>query len=385
MSVRTPFNASRRYGSFSLATLPLLLIACGDDTSSTPSAGTLGVTLGAAYCNQLTTCALSNGSSLREATDESILALFASQAPEGCADFVAKRLLPSFDTLVAEKKLCLDATKLDDCITSIRETCDAEEPVSLPTCKQALVGLVSIGGACEDSVECAGDAWCRPLDANGCGGTCMARVALGGSCDDSRACSQTVGAAECESEQQVCRRVPATREAAAGEKCGFDGESEPGEIVCGPGFACVLETIDTVCRPLLAPGAACGVEGGGVCAAGTLCGQKDGGPPTCLPLQVVSTAGGACNEGDDAKPFAACNSFKSLTCGDPGTCETASGKAGSQCNHELALACNEGLTCDFETGRCVAALADGQPCDYDDMCRSNHCREDSTCGQPECQ
>ncbi len=210
-----------------------------------------------------------------------------------------------------------DSSKAEDCVDSIRDGSCAFEGFSSSDspCEDMLSGTVAVGGACQISAECAGDARCAQTDPNCdsdmmcCAGTCMAgdpEVPSGGACgDNSGPCadgtyckytSQTGGT--CTSLITTAGTPCDSLDACAGnmicdifanaptciQPAASGGTCDPAVLLPCADFREHCDEATMKCVPGLANGAAC--EFSGECRPDSTCANG-----TC---QVNAGVGGAC-------------------------------------------------------------------------------------------
>ncbi len=177
----------------------------------------------------------------------------------------------------------------------------------------ALSGSRPVGTACASNVQCA-SGYCQTLGARACG-TCESRSAAGGPCISDPDCEQT---------GLTCVNAACIPLGALGAPCSL---SQP----CEPVLYCTSAGTSTgACAARLAAGATCDPMADGCDATtGFYC---DSTTQICSQVQM-SPAGGACGT-PTTGPLSLCSSN--------GLCESPDGAA---------------------TGTCLAAAADGAPCD----------------------
>jgi len=252
--------------------------------------------------------------------DECLGDLAAAIFPAGnCEEVISKSFDQNLTQLwqagVDKGTVVYDKAKGDACVKAIEAaSCDAL-PDFTTVCQDSLVGQVATDGECENTLECAGAAYCRIEAA--CPGACTPRVDEGAACD-------------------------------------LDEE-------CAVGLACA----GNVCAAAASEGAACGDELP-ACALGMLCKAPAlGAPGVCTPLDKLATAG-------NGQP---CDPIKLELC-EPGLscvlqktlafqCQKPYSK-GAVCGFGVPEPCSAGEYCTatFQTieGNCTELPGQGQPC-----------------------
>lgn len=183
-----------------------------------------------------------------------------------------------------------DATQASACINTFTGlSCDSYSSMD-DACGSVFTGTVAPGGACNDSVECAGQgSTCD--ERSGCPGSCIAAVGLNGDCSavGCRAgltCQSRSGTSTCQAPVpagQSCTYAPCV----SGTKCLSDGNG------------------GLVCRTLPGPGQSCAQTL--MCAAGCYCNSTQ----ICSAKQ---TSGSCSNSGQCALPYWCVGSVGSETC-----------------------------------------------------------------------
>lgn len=222
-----------------------------------------------------------------------------------------------YDSLGASLRRSLDAgtTSFDTpaaqrCVDELSATACGTTPV-VSACDEVFVGQVPLGGACTESGECAGSAYCE--DTLACPGTCVASLpegaacAEGGECETGFACSAegVCGALKatgepcengsecqthyCDDDASSCAEPPPLFVKAVGEPCQFPYE-------CERNLYCPLDGVaEATCTPAPQPGEPCQASGlKTACTDGSYCApESDGDTGICV---VEVPVGGSCTE-----------------------------------------------------------------------------------------
>ena len=289
--------------------LLLLAFLSSAATSCSSNSGTTGPTpqqacadLAAALCTQLASCA-SDAVPIRFGDDASCKAREAAS----CANSLAA---VSTGATPASVEGCAQAFPTVSCPDLINNT--------LPTVCQAQVGKVAVGGACAFNAQC-GTQFCAVGRNTNCG-VCTAQPKAGDSCVDLSSCGPGL---KCVNGNTTCAAAGTT----AGEACDKDNP-------CGAGFSCVGSKAATMTM--------------GVCQA------------------AVATLGAACDP--KRQTSAGCDQNAGLACNPTSkTCAALQlAGVGAACDNAVTV-CQAGASCVTATGAmagtCIAAPADGQPCD----------------------
>lgn len=262
------------------------------------------------------------------------------------------------------------------CIAEITESCVVEAGLPFfPSCREALRGLVPVGGTCELSDECVPGSRCDAEEvANTCvPGECVALLPLGAVCDQSDECVPPEGAgiATCRTNggsNEVCIALTISLGGEEDEPCGTLDEDglERGYGLCGADFFCDDPDDDGTgtCQPPLATGAAC--IPGQACEFGSLC-LPVGTEYECRAVTIVTTAGGACDDEVSVCDFSArlvCDGGE-CTALDPGACADT-------------IPCEADEYCDEATSTCETRNPNGTECNSSSECTSGRCADDGT-------
>jgi len=228
----------------------------------------------------------------------------------------------SFDAAQAQR--CIDDLAQAECVVGPAST----------ACEAMFVGHVPEGGACLDSMECAGGGYCS--EAMTCPRVCEPTLAAGARCDEGGACAAGLAcspegvcevprangepcaeSANCLSEYchydtLVCTAVPVNFATAEGQPCDWTYE-------CQLGLFCNEALAQPVCVPAPKLGEPCTDIGGSVsCANGAFCHfEADGTEGVCVERAPV---GGPCEESEECA---------TMIC-DGGTCQEYS-RLGEPC------------------------------------------------------
>ncbi len=243
-------------------------------------------------------------------------------------------------------------------------------------------GEVELTGACNEDVECRGDAYCE-LSVGHCVGSCEPRIELGQACDGDTPCAHTPDpwplACDFEATNQVCEPTVMISNLTEGEACTVARSlgSKTEFRMCGPNLFCSRDQ-DGVCKPLLKSGEQC-FNQFDVCEDGAVCREEDPSDPEtpyfCRTFSIEQTAGNPCDD-----HITACNPFAGLACNeDTQRCEQKwDDSLGSVCNGFVP--CADDLYCDSsgEPSQCRTRLQLGAECDSDDACASGHCANDGS-------
>jgi hypothetical protein len=169
--------------------------------------------------------------------------------PELCQQFVGS---------VSSGRVRFDAALVTPCLSAVNDyykTCGSiMSPMSLDACNHIAVGQVPPGGACQANgglaPECAGEAVCKAVGLDACGGVCVRRIGLGEPCDWQAGDACVTGADCYPAAQSKCvAKIP------AGQPC---GNSSPG--YCETGSVCDLDVdggATGTCRPPKSNGSPC--------------------------------------------------------------------------------------------------------------------------------
>lgn len=325
-----------------------------------------------------------DGGSVRFEDVPSELAGAACQALEGCYGALYDLVLPGEDCeaqvreqlaeAVTALEDAIDADKarysgdrMGDCLRQVRRAgCAFDGAFSSEACLAALDGSVELGGDCQSTLECAGDAFCR--NGGTCPGECVATGAAGAVCDDDSECRAGL---DCSPEQRCYAPPkqgaacggPAPEGCADGAFCIGAGDVTSGECrapdevftaesgdpcnildgtLCGPGLSCTIldvegSTIQAECAARVGAGAACTLAVPDQCPVNQYCAVTSAGTfsGTC---KAKPTAGQPCAPG----PF-----------------------------EDSPPQCAPNLRC--ESGTCSARQPLGAACVSDDICRSENC------------
>jgi hypothetical protein len=365
------FRASPMHRSIAMRFLPFVLplalaAACDNDTNTGIPLAELDRAYAQAACDSFVQCARTLGFT-------ETYALFEAGA-DRCADFFLADFenLPS--ELVASGHVTYDGVKAKACFDKVATTCVAEDPTELPECRDAFKGTLQTGAACAEDVECAGDAFCKQVTSSACPGVCTPRAALGAACDLETECTALTPAL-CDYEAKKCVAPPAEVVAQQDEFCGDKMEGGvPVTHVCAEGLGCLTEGFgDGTCKPYVPANGDCSMNR--LCAFGTQC-QKDEAGLRCLPLEVVTTEGGACNETDENKLLGVCDIFSRMYCSDEGKCAVETGELDTPCRDY----CKEGLYC--ENDKCLALKTEGSDCGWGGQCASGYCNDQTMKCEP---
>lgn len=381
---------SRRHAGLLLSLLGALG-ACDDERAATPEVPQLEVTYAQLVCEQARSC------TAFDSWHAPLFGALARQAGPGSCDNEVLQGLESQQHVaarIASGALVLDADQAEACFAALRA---CHQPEAEPACRAFLRGKVALGEACTDTMDCDGDAYCKPQD--GCtGGLCTARTALAASCQDAPwngdydACSVAAGPAVCSAlgpqgaegtDGRVCRPVLYEVARQAGDACGevLDGDTLH-RIGCPTGTDCAwLGGVARTCRVPSSAGQACGPDR--FCGRDLVCVYADAKDPgTCVAPKLANRVGAVCG----AASGVTCNPLDQLICGQSNHCVAIDsvGVQGDVCLLDgYGIVCNEGLSCqphgDAEVGWCQPQVGDDQPCTSDDLCASGLCDETGRC------
>jgi hypothetical protein len=152
---------------------------------------------------------------------------------EDCRQRVENSFADSVDLLKKAQKegaAIYDGKKIQKCIDEISAAkCNVEGALESDVCRSAVDGLIELGNACNNDLECKGDAYCA---GNACPGTCTAAGSTGDSCERNNECATGF---YCSDTNKKC-----TKPAAAGDVCG--GSTGPN---CDDGLFCLGADEDT--------------------------------------------------------------------------------------------------------------------------------------------
>lgn len=314
--------------------------------------------LGEAMCLRLTDCSALGAVLLAQTTCDSVAWQFAN-------DTMAR-----LDDWVGGGTVRYDEAAMVDCLADVRNLACAEldfgSPQRIGRCGDAIHGLVTVGGACEDSLECAPDTFCDRSMA--CPGTCQPLVPGSGACTVDDACPFGYDCAG-----GFCLALGHD-----GAACGGTGLPQ-----CALGFQCdTTSGTPGVCRPLTfaaGPGAACNPSTGVLCGDGLACAHVVLSPST---FRCEPTVGAG----------AACWSAVPNLCPAGQVCVLPSGMAQGQCQAQgtagqacltgggVLFGCAPGLTCDSASDLCVNQVDNGQSCTTEAQCA--HACEGGVCAHP---
>ncbi len=263
--------------------------------------------------------------------------------PSGnCVDSLTRRFeqefIPMWQLAIDKGTVTYEHATLTACIGVFKNTgCD-----SLPdfntACDDALIGHVAAGGECENTIECAGTAFCDVDTA--CPGVCTDRVDEGAACDL--------------------------------------------DVECAVGLMCAQNT----CATPLGAGDACGGEGAADCTLGLLCKAAGFGQPgICTPIEDLPTAGNG--QACDLGKLELCDSGLScvLQSDLSSKCQSKYAK-GASCAFGVPDPCSQGEFCTstFENpdGKCTPLPGDGEPCGEGGL-GGGLCGDGLTCAEETCE
>jgi hypothetical protein len=329
--------------------------------------------LAQAYCDQLVSCGSAhrfNGSPSYWTESPS----FAEVCPNVFAPGFGS--VDHLEAAIEAGTLAYDAQAARQCITDHTTGCVSEGGLGLfPSCREALRGLVPLGGSCTLSEECEPGSRCTAeLLMNACtAGECVARSPLGALCSESDECVHPEGAGItlCTTNggtDRVCQVAALTLGAVEDEPCGDLGDSglERDYAVCAADFFCDDPDYDGAgtCQPPLATGAVCTL--GQACEQGSLC-LPAVMQRVCTRVTIATATGEAC---DDV--VTVCDETARLVCVagqcaamDPGLC------AGS-------MHCENDQYCEISSGTCETRKPNGAECGSWIECINDGCADDGT-------
>jgi hypothetical protein len=284
----------------------IALPGCGSSSSSGLSASAACAKLADARCERVGTCNV-DGIQVRYGD----LGTCQSAQTAACMNSLAASSTGATPTTVSA---CADALTAVDCT-------DYNDNL-LPVACQPAVGKLAAGSACAFSAQCQSQ-FCG-IDKNEACGVCQPQPQVNDSCASLDSCGTGL---TCVAKGTVC----ASEDSKTGDACDAD-------TPCGSGFTCV----------------------GAKAATATVAAVQG----ACQP--AVATAGATCDSKKKTGP--GCDPAKGLTC-DPTSmlCVAAVvASTGQACDGDLTV-CGAAGTCVIATGAtmgtCVAAAADGAPCD----------------------
>jgi hypothetical protein len=318
------------------------------------------------------------------------LAGAACQALQGCYGDLYELVLPGEDCEARVREQLSEAVtaledaidagtaryrgeRMRDCLSQLRRAdCNLDAAFASQACLAALDGTVELGGDCQSSLECEGDAFCRNTGV--CPGQCVATKAAGTVCDDDNECQPGLAC----SPEQGCYAPPregaacggsAPENCADGAFCVGDSDVTSGECrapeeiftaesgdpcsiadgrLCAPDLSCTIlgvqgTTVEAECAPRVAAGAACTLAVPDQCPVDQYC-EVTNRATFSGACKAKPTAGQPCAPGpfDDSPPQCAPN----LRC-DGGTCRA---------RQPLGAACESDEACRSENcarGRCA--------------------------------
>jgi len=228
--------------------------------------------------------------------------------------------------------IAYDEGQAQACIDEVSgQNCNFEGFYTTSACDTVFTGKVAMGGACQISAQCAGDATCVQTDMNCdrdtmcCAGTCGApstTVAMGGSC-----AAETAECAEgtyCNG-SDVCAALITT----AGTAC-------DSFLACANPMICNIFADMPTCEKPAGKGETCSLDALIACADfSQFC------DPATMKCVAAVAVGGACPDGVDCVGYATCVS---------GTCQKNADKGGA-CS-DTGVECLGSLDC--TNGSCVA-------------------------------
>lgn len=298
-----------------------------------------------------------------------------------CTELTTKRLengsFGEVGAAIERGTVRYDGTKVGDCLNAMRgQSCAEILERDKPECREALDGLVRLGGDCELNEECEGDAICD-ASAETCPGQCAARRNAGQTCSFDDEC---VDGLVCSEETELC-----VAPASEGDACEF------GAPPCGPGLLCLgqdeVGKRSGTCRNVeqamrVKAGEACSVLDGTLCEVGNAC-VADQIDLTSLSISWLCVKMGTYNAGATCKPGfpdACAEGFycKRDAAGSvlDGVC-TAVPDAKEPCGTGFSRQCKTGATC--VTGICQNYADNGNGCTGDAMCYSEYCGSSGGC------
>lgn len=281
--------------------------------------------------------------------------------------------LEQYGPMVAGGTVSVDESVLGDCLAFITSTsCEELNLDSIfesssfagTACEGIFVGSVELGGDCDVSEQCSGDAVCSPAKAS-CN-VCSPRLANGENCGDASQCSEGT----CNSQNECAAAV------ARGGSCQGNADCV-GILICD-------EVSDTCESPLPSLGDACVspidcelTEGGVPFSLGMYCNRPGKGPgtcdavpalgETCLPEEVldvpVELDQGICNFHEyEWCELGTCAAPEIAALGEPCTLFAITGSGARRCDE--GLLCTNIFSIDGSPiGRCVEPGYEGDSCD----------------------
>jgi hypothetical protein len=256
----------------------------------------------------------------------------------------------NYQSAVAAKRLAIDSGAANTCLNGLRDSsCNSflgGAGVS-DACRNVYHGLVAIGGACQNNVECSGGYCLTTMGQPSCMGTCMAYATEGSPCTG----------AECDPAKDFCGAGGiCVARGATGAACQNFNTAE-----CKEGLACVNGT----CAMPGTGGQPC-MSLIGACASGYYCPGNAGMPSTCAPSVA---AGQACAEYNACQDGLRCVGLNPTMMGAMGTC-TAVLDVGATCDPTMS-ACPSDAPCEPGTLRCSAPSqgVEGAPCTGKGTCK----------------
>jgi hypothetical protein len=256
---------------------------------------------------------------------------------------------------VAAGKVTYDASGVAACTAGLAaQTC--EDPTTPASCTNLLLGTVPAGGACNDSIECAGVDVCT---GSTCPGMCGPGVASGGDCS-SQPCANALSCVyNTTTNAQTCQAL-----LSSGAPC------DPNADACTYGLYCDAGT--SHCLPVKTSGACTGngCAAGYVCSSTGQCQMAKAEGASCTAGQGECALGLYCTGGTCAQwpqPGGTCGNLQSgeyagcqtgccaypADSGATGTC-VAPGSTGASCNNAAACPiCGDGTSCSA-AGACAA-------------------------------
>lgn len=289
-----------------VVTFGLVVVACGDGSTSTPAvtADSACTSASTALCAKFDSCA-----ALLISTQYGDQQTCAARAKLSC--------IPS----LAAPGTSQTPASLDACAQAIgATTCNAITANSPPDACKVKPGTIANGGACAIDAQCQSTA-CIDTGTTGCG-TCGPRVAIGGACGKAGQGPCDYGSS-CVS--NVCKKL-----SNAGEPCTTSGDCSFG-LACKSNACAQPDTAGATCNPqddtcdrtkgffchatkkqcaTVKQGSingACGVDAGGdftVCVGGAYC--KTGAQPLSGVCTKLVADGGACSDKDPCQSPAQC-------------------------------------------------------------------------------
>lgn len=348
-----------------LSMLALCLTACSDAEYSDSDGGAIAIEnldseWASAYCTVLRDCVTSG--------EAKLIALMVTTS--GSCEERFEELLDDADLQQAVDAglVVYDAAKARECLDQIVATCRLGEDVG--PCEETLVGTLTEGQHCADSLHCAPGLWCSDAGQDRCEWTCEPLPTEGESCGESAECADADGLeGHCDWDTEVCQLRERLESVPKGGACG--GNEDGFGSVCESGLWCN----EGVCSEPIAVGASC-EHSRALCAGSAFCIQGE-----CRPVVIVNEEGGACGDTQDALRL--CNEFESLFCDDDQCVRAVELGAGEPCA-DAQGPCPDDLFCDYtlETPVCSGPKEDGGSCAWDVECLSDYCTEDGMCAAP---